>query len=183
MSGALIIRIKKNADGRTSLSCTRADGTTTWQRQQGAQAAFFPRHDLTHYAVETTLGLRHGFFGMVAEGWELTDFGTPWPRGHLPPLGNLSEMIVGFFDQERASGHLGGAADLNDVLAGYCEEHGLPAPTFSEAEISGVRRKLGELFRQWDQLPFGATLELSFDTHAFSAIAEKRNRVETVRRR
>jgi len=28
----ITIRIKKNPDGRTSLSCTRADGTTTWQR-------------------------------------------------------------------------------------------------------------------------------------------------------
>ena len=54
----MVIRIKKGKDGRVALSCTRADGTTTWQRQEGGQAAFFPKHDLTHYAVETALGLR-----------------------------------------------------------------------------------------------------------------------------
>ena len=100
----MVIRIKKGADGRTSLSCARADGTSTWQRLEGAQASFFPRHDLTHYAVETVLGRRRGFYGLVAAGWDLSDFGTPWPRGKLPKDANLVEMIVGFFDSERASG-------------------------------------------------------------------------------
>src|SRR3954454_18258245 len=93
----IVIRIKKARDGRTALSCTRADGTTTWQRQQGGQAAFFPRHDLTHYAVETTLGLREAFFGLVASGWDMSDFGSPWPRGALPPQANVAELIVSFF--------------------------------------------------------------------------------------
>lgn len=57
----IVIRIKKGTDGRTTLSCTRADRTTTWQRQEGGQAAFFPKHDLTHCAVETALGQRGGF--------------------------------------------------------------------------------------------------------------------------
>ena len=100
----IVIRIKKGTDGRTALSCTRADGTTTWQRQQGGQAAFFPKHDLTHYAVETALGLRQGFYGLVSAGWDFSDFGSPWPRGKLPPEANISEMIVGFFDLERSSG-------------------------------------------------------------------------------
>src|SRR5436190_8612122 len=116
----ITIRIKKNPDGRTSLSCTRADGTTTWQRQQGGQAAFFPRHDLTHYAVETVLGHRHGFYGLVADGWDLTDFGSPWPRGRIPSEAVLSEMIVGFLDLERASGELARAEDVNDRLQEFC---------------------------------------------------------------
>src|SRR5437773_11708904 len=112
----IVIRIKKDKDGRTSLSCTRADGTTTWQRQEGGQARFFPRHDLTHYAVETVLGHHKGFYGLVAAGWDLSDFGTPWPRGKLPKDANLSEIIVGFLDRERASGERWAAADLNDQL-------------------------------------------------------------------
>src|SRR5687767_14096302 len=103
----LVIRIKKGGDGRTSLSCTRADGTTTWQRQEGAQASFFPRHDLTHYAVETVLRHRRGFYGLVAAGWDLSDFGTPWPRGKLPKDAHTVEMIVGFLDLDRAAGRMG----------------------------------------------------------------------------
>ena len=58
----LLIRIKKKTDGSAALSCTRADGTTTWQRQDGQLGAFFPLHDLTHYAVETVLGLPRAFY-------------------------------------------------------------------------------------------------------------------------
>src|SRR5205085_4529315 len=48
----LIIRIKKKTDGAAALSCTRADGSVTWQRQDGQLGRFFPLHDLTHFAVE-----------------------------------------------------------------------------------------------------------------------------------
>jgi hypothetical protein len=91
----IVVRIKKGTDGRTSLSCERSDGTTTWQRQEGGQARFFPRHDLTHYAVETVLGHRKGFYGLLAAGWDLSDFGSPWPRGELPKDANISVIIVG----------------------------------------------------------------------------------------
>src|ERR1700737_2708676 len=94
----IVIRIKKGRDGRTPRGCTRADGTTTWQRQEGAQATFFPKHDLTHYAVETALGHREGFYGLVSAGWDFSDFGSPWPRGRLPVEASISEMIVGLFD-------------------------------------------------------------------------------------
>ena len=57
MPHALLVRIKKSADGHTALTCIRPDGTSTWQRQEGAVARFFPRHDLTHFAVESVLGL------------------------------------------------------------------------------------------------------------------------------
>ncbi|MDP9203489.1 MAG: hypothetical protein M3P26_16400 [Gemmatimonadota bacterium] len=163
----IVIRIKKGADGRTSLSCTRADGTTTWQRQEGGQAVFFPRHDLTHHAVETVLGHRRGFYGLVAAGWDLSDFGTPWPRGKLPKDANLAEMIVGFFDRERASGQMATAEELNEHLATFCEENGLPAPEkFTEEDLSRVRRKRGELFAQWDAVQPGDVLELRFDPAA-----------------
>lgn len=165
----LVIRIKKSADGRTALSCTRADGSTTWQRQEGAQAGFFPRHDLTHYAVEMVFGHRRGFYGLVAAGWDLSDFGTPWPRGKLPKDANITEMIVGFFDRERATGQMGTAEELNDHLASYCAENDLPAPAkFTESDLSRVRRKRGELFAQWEAVEPGGVLELRFDPAALA---------------
>jgi hypothetical protein len=160
----MVIRIKKGADGRTSLSCTRADGTSTWQRQEGARASFFPRHDLTHYAVETVLGRPLGFYSLVAAGWDLSDFGTPWPRGKLPKDANLTEMIVSFFDRERASGQMATAEELNAQLVTYCEENGIEAPEeFTEQSLSLVRQKRGEVFAQWEALPLGDVLELRFD--------------------
>ena len=160
----IVIRIKKGKDGRTALSCTRADGTTTWQRQLGAQAAFFPKHDLTHCAVETSLGLRHGFYGLVSAGWDFSDFGSPWPRGKLPPEANISEMIVGFFDLERRIGERGTTSELNQMVADYCAENGLPMQLqFTEDDLARVRAKRAELFAQWDAVLPGNALEVVFD--------------------
>src|SRR5438552_18784518 len=93
----IVIRIKKDKDGRTSLSCTRADGTTTWQRQEGGQAALFRRHLLTHYAVETVLGHRQAGDGLVAAGSDLADFSAPWPRGKIPVVVDRLQRLLGIF--------------------------------------------------------------------------------------
>jgi len=162
----LTIRIKKNADGRTSLSCVRPDGTTTWQRQEGRQAAFFPRHDLTHYAVETVFGHTQAFYGLVAAGWEFSDFGNPWPRGRLPMEANVSERIVGFLDLERGSGELGRADDLNALLKEFCDGESASAPPpISDYDLNRVRQMRGELFSRWDAVAPGDALELAFPPH------------------
>ncbi len=163
----IVIRIKKNKDGRTSLSCTRADGTVTWQRQEGKQAAFFPKHDLTHCAVESVLGQHQGFYGLVAAGWDFSDFGTPWPRGKLPADANVSEMIVGFFDIERQSGETNSAEELNRKIAEYCAEHHLPPRRdLSEEDLTAIRKRREELFAQWDAVLPGDALEIPFGGEA-----------------
>ena len=160
----LTIRIKKQTDGSAALSCTRADGTVTWQRQLGAQGRFFPLHDLTHYAVETVLGFRKGFFGMVADGWDITDFGAPWPRGRLPEDIDPAELIVGFLDTERASGTRWTAADFNDKAASYFRdmELGGAPPTLTDDDLARIRHRRAELFALWDAVPAGESLELTF---------------------
>lgn len=62
----LLIQLTKRADGGAVLRCVRADGSVTWQRHEGRQPAFFPLHDLIHYAVESELGFHRGFYGLVA---------------------------------------------------------------------------------------------------------------------
>jgi hypothetical protein len=159
----LVIRIKKKRDGSAALSCLRADGTVTWQRQDGAQGRFFPLHDLTHYAVETVLGRARGFYGLVSEGWNLTDFGRPWPRGPVPQEAASSELLVGFLDRERAAGTRWSAADFNASAASYFAEHGLSgACSVTDAELEQVRERRRELFAEWGALPPGDTLELVF---------------------
>jgi hypothetical protein len=164
----LTIRIKKNRDGTAALSCTRADGTVTWQRQEGGQALFFPRHDLTHYAVETVLGHRRGFYGLVAEAWDLSDFGTPWPRGPIPADADPSELIVGLLDAERASGAEWTAAELTEQAAQYYASHGAAgaAPVITEGQLARIRARMRELFARWDAVAPGETLELIFEPAA-----------------
>ena len=168
----LLIRIKKKSDGAAALSCLRADGTVTWQRQDGAQGRFFPVHDLTHYAVETVLQHRRGFFGLVADGWDLTDFGAPWPKGRLTEVGiDPSELLVGFFDTERAAGVEWSAADFNDKAALYFKQHGHPGnpPKLTDAQLHRIREVLGNLVARWRAVPAGETLELPFERSTFTA--------------
>src|SRR5258708_34396707 len=90
----LTIKLTKREGGRHVTTCVRADGSVSSQRFTEANARFFVHHDLTHYAVETALGHARGFYGLVADGWNLADFGAPWPRGRLPQDMDLSENIV-----------------------------------------------------------------------------------------
>jgi hypothetical protein len=160
----IVIRIKKGTDGRTALSCIRADGTTTWQRQEGAQATFFPKHDLTHFAVETTLGHRQGFYGLVSAGWDFSDFGSPWPRGRLPAEASISEMIVGMLDLERRAGERLSVEDLNEKLAEYALENALPRQRpLTEEDLNGIRAKRAEMFAKWEAVRPGEALEVPFD--------------------
>jgi len=147
----ITINIKKKTDGSAALSCVRADGSVTWQRQDGAQGRFFPLHDLTHYAVETVLDLR-GFYSLIAEGWDLTDFGNLWPRGPLPPEAHTVEQIVGFLDTERASGRAWSATDLR-----------LAAPyAISDDDLRQVREARRGLFARWAAVRPGESLALHF---------------------
>ncbi len=50
----LTVQIAKRTDGSSVLRCTRADGSVTWQKQT-RHAMHFALHDLTHFAVESTL--------------------------------------------------------------------------------------------------------------------------------
>lgn len=160
----LVIRIKKKTDGSSALSCLRPDGSVTWQRNEGQQGRFFPIHDLTHYAVETVLEHRRGFYGLVAEGWDLTDFGAPWPKGRMPADMDPSELIVGFFDAERAVGVRWTAAEFNEKCASYFTQHGLfGGCSVTDQELERIRVFLGELIVRWRAVPPGETLELAFE--------------------
>jgi hypothetical protein len=159
----LLIRIKKKSDGDAVLSCVRPDGSVTWQRQQGKLARFFPLHDLTHYAVETVLGHRRGFFGLVAEGWDLEDFGSPWPRGHLPADMDPSEAIVGLLDAERSQGVRMDVADLLSRGGDSESTVAVALARVTDDDLDRVRTRRADLFALWSALPAGGTLELPFN--------------------
>jgi hypothetical protein len=147
----LRIEIVKQGDGAAVLRCTREDGSVTWQKQ-AKHAAHFALHDLTHYAVETALGCRRGFFGLIAAGWDMEDTTGKGSRGAIPAEAIEVERIVGLFDSERASGALWTPAEFG--------EFGPRALT--GAEIQSIRKLRGELFEQWRAVPSGGVLELAF---------------------
>jgi hypothetical protein len=161
----LMVRIKKKTNGEAALSCIRADGSTTWQRQEGQLGRIFPLHDLTHFAVETTLGFDSAFYGLLASGWDISDFGGPGARLRVPAEAMLSELIVGRFDLERMMNQPGSADDLNALIVEQVADDRLPPTTFriTETQMTAIRRRRGELFALWNALPPGDALELPFE--------------------
>jgi hypothetical protein len=151
----LQIEISKRPDGAGVLRCTRQDGSVTWQKQM-KHGAHFALHDLTHYAVETALGYRHGFFGLIADGWEVEDTTGKGARGPLPAEAVEVERIVGLFDSERGSGMLWTAEEFNQF-----SPRALTAP-----DILRVRALRGALFQQWSAVASGQKLELKFEVAA-----------------
>jgi hypothetical protein len=166
----LTIRLKRHPDHTASLTCIRRDGTSTWQRQRGKLGAVFPPHDLTHFAVEQTLGFQHGFYGLIADGWNIEDFAKPWPKGTIPTEAQEVELIVGFFDTERSTlQHLTSAEYQEHVSKYLAARAGKKGETLgavrplSDDDLQRIRDCRHELLeRWWDVMP-GDVLELDFD--------------------
>ncbi|MBV8845843.1 MAG: hypothetical protein JO307_23790 [Bryobacterales bacterium] len=154
------VQLTRRTGGGSVLRCQRADGSVTWQKQD-RHAEFFALHDLTHFAVESTLGFQNGFFGLIAQGWDIEDTTGKGVRGRLPPEAVLVEQLVGLLGYDRSSELLADAGDFNAQAASIASAHGRPAPRpLSEEELARVRSKRGELFEQWQALAPGSSLEL-----------------------
>jgi hypothetical protein len=161
----MIIRLTKRRDGSVVLRCDRADGTATWQRQNGQLASVFPFHDITHYVVETELGFRSGFFGLVANGWDINDTSGKTSRGPLPTEAVVVESVVGLFDVQRSLGVEWTADEVNEHARMYVSGTGGPdvRPLTSE-EVTRVRARIQQLVQRWKELVPDETLELPFNT-------------------
>jgi hypothetical protein len=149
------IEIEKRPNGAGVLRCFRADGTVAWQKQS-QHAGFFAQHDLTHFAVETSLGFRSGFFGLVAQGWEIDDTTGKGAKGPLPQDACEAESIVGMLDAERSGGTSWTAEEFNRAR---------PAGSrpLSEEELARIRSTRQELFDRWREVPAGGKIQLTFE--------------------
>lgn len=154
----LQINLKKISDEQSSLNCRRADGTVTWSRMH----PFYPRHDVSHFAVETVLGLRQGFFGLIAEGWELADFIQKRVAARLPTEAFWAECAMGVTEL------LGQAAPpaltawqeaLDQSVAGQKLPPFRRVTADEYAQLNALR---ATVLARWAALPIGETLSLEF---------------------
>ena len=165
----LTIRLKRHPDESASITCTRTDGTVTWQRQRGQLGAVFPPHDLTHFAVETTLGYSHAFYGLLADGWEIADFAKPWPRGPIPLEALEVELIVGVFDADRRNLTRWNADEFEAHAISYVaaraamKHEAIAQPrALTQEQIDAVRATRDALLRRWSELAPGEEMVLEF---------------------
>ena len=158
----LRVQLTKRTDGSVVLRCVRKDGSATWQRHE-KHARFFPFHDLRHFAVETTLGLGKGFYGLIADGWDIADTTGKGTRGKLSAASVFVEHVVGLLERERAGDAPPlSASEFNaqlDAMIGTDPDR----PLFTDAQLTSVRNRTQDLHRQWADISVGSTLELAFN--------------------
>lgn len=153
------LRISKHTDKPHTLLYRRDNGTETWM----AADEFFVRHDLSHYALEKTLGYSTAFMGMLNGGMELNDF-TDRARRRATPLSNeavYAENMANLFLMELAQGRLD---DFNGVLSAAFNPMGTAATPvrLSAEQLTGVRALFSRLLDEWQELPAGETMTLEF---------------------
>lgn len=159
----MVVRFKKKPDGTASMTCIRSDGTSTGQRSD----PFFVWHDLEHYAIETTLGLKSASYGLLDRGWDIGDFGAPWPRGRIPPDAAqdaaVAEFCAGMLDLELAGQPAWSLDESNTNLQSMFERAGVTlASRLTENELDRIRATYQDLEARYAKLPPGNTLELPF---------------------
>ncbi|MFQ5570737.1 MAG: hypothetical protein ACE5G0_13720 [Rhodothermales bacterium] len=152
------IRFLKGKDKPHTLSCIRADGTRTWTRlYQG----FGPQHDLAHYAVETTLGFEHAFYGLLAQGHTIEEFAETDDRRWVGDEALLTEAIVMALQYEVAGSS--SAEAFFETVEGACRGLGITVlDTLTPDVADTIRERFSRLRTQWEQTPAGGCLELDF---------------------
>ena len=153
------LRITKNSDKPHSLLYKRDNGTETWM----SAGEFFVRHDLSHYAIEKTLGYTTAFMGMLNDGMDIKDFEDRDKRLRIPLTaeGVYAENMANLFLMEIVQG---GVEDMNQVIADSFIAMGRPLRPvrLSDAELTAVRSLLRQLLGDWNVLPVGQTMILEF---------------------
>jgi len=153
------IQIKKRANSKHIISYVRDGLETYWIEADN----FLVLHDLCHFAIETTLGYKTAFWGLVNSGINPSDFEDKEKRDRL----NLSneawyaEHLANLFLIEYAQGTF---ENINEVFKQCMLEHNpnVAIKKFSDTEIEAIRTSLHQLIDNWNMVEDGNFLTLEF---------------------
>ena len=156
------VKLKKQAGGEAVVTFVRADGSATSGRL--GSGGFGAVHDLTHYAAETTLGLRQGFYGLLAQGWSIPDFEVKDAAKQLPDDALVAECIVGQLSNAVLAGREPSADEFNWLVRSAVDgvRPGAAVPVIDTESLHRLWRTLEALLARWRALPPGDTLALDY---------------------
>ncbi|MFD1612919.1 hypothetical protein ACFSCW_14030 [Sphingomonas tabacisoli] len=139
-------------DGKYDLlEIVRADSSV--ERIDCPKQGIIP-HDMVHYAVEKELGAR-GFMRAAVAG-EASGY-APMSEVEAEAIERLVETM-----QADAWGAPGTAGDLLDLYRMTCEARGHASIAVEPASIDAIKDEMTRLQLEWDEVPAGGTMELSF---------------------
>ncbi|MBL7901018.1 MAG: hypothetical protein JNK73_03410 [Bacteroidia bacterium] len=144
-----------NKGNRNLLICTRNNGTI----EKAEIGPNIPFHDLAHFIVEKHLGLKHGFYGNIYNGYTVKELSDKEIIKTLPVESVVSEIAT------RA---------LQSIWSGACsieQFNSLIEAEFknlsinfrlnlTEEEVFQMYSQYDELITQWKQLKEGESIEV-----------------------
>jgi hypothetical protein len=133
------------------LEIRRADGSVA--QIECPKQRIIP-HDMVHYAVESVLAA-HGFLSRVRDGE-----GAAFTMASAAESDGV-ERLVEAMQGEGWSGAADSAAVI-DLYRITCEARDCPMLDVDETTIDAIRELIADLTRQWDAVPVGGVLTLSF---------------------
>jgi len=154
------LNFKKNEGKRHVVTYHRDNGTKTCMPADD----FFIAHDLSHFAIEKTMGYKTAFYGMINGGIELFDFLDKQKREamHFTDEAINAESMANLFLIDSNQGRIEGFHQLqNDVLrTGFPRAQSV---MLTEEEIDTIRNYFSELLSQWYLLRPNEFLQLEID--------------------
>jgi hypothetical protein len=154
------ISFTKEKNSTNIISCKRKDGTVTWMHSD----SFFITHDLCHYAVESVLAFKKGFYGMLASGTDIKDFELPKDKRtfQLTDEAIFTEQVVNLLTIEYNQGR---PENFFSILKDACSKDAIPLilPEIMQEDLDEIRYKFDTLMNQWHLLPEDQTMKLIFE--------------------
>ena len=163
----LQFHLKKRADAKAQLILIREDGTHT-SGSVGPADGYGPVHDLTHYAIEQTLGLTEGFPGLCASGWEIADFEVKGTAARLPREALFAEVAAGELSRQILTRQVSSLEDFLWAidLTMQAQPGGFQRPAIDEEQFAAIHTLIADQWKRWRDIPPNGTIELMFtSTH------------------
>jgi hypothetical protein len=155
----MLFQLTKNTGKPHIIKYIRDNGTSTWMYSDD----FFVQHDLSHYAIEKTMGYKTAFNGMLNSGMDIKDFENREKRMAMNVTAEsfYAENLANLFLMEVVQGDF---EDFNAVQqqASGTSQQKFPVMALPAETINQVRSYLRQLLQQWNELPAGETMELIF---------------------
>ena len=160
---SLTFRLRKTADAGAQLILVRDDGTHTLGTV-GPADGYGPLHDLTHYAIEQTLGLCEGFLGLITSGWEISDFEVKGTAKRLPAEALFAEVAAGELSRQLLTRQVSSYEDFIWAIELTMDQRrpGYTRPGISSAQLESIHALIASAWRKWRELPPNDVLELTF---------------------
>lgn len=146
-------------DNQHVISYIRGDHSNYWFIAND----FLVLHDLSHFAIEKTLGYQHAFWGLIKSGIHPPDFEDSEKRKQLM-LSNeawYAECMANLFLMELTQGEF---YDFNDVFSSSLSTTNpeIIVVSFESEVINKIRKFYKQLVIQWQNTIEGESLILDF---------------------